>query len=892
MASKAGVVAGKAFVILEAIDGTAGALRSVERNLMSWGSRLQSIGARIFARGLTAMVPSALGTNVFKQFDDIMRRVQARTQGSAQEMQTLRNQAIGLGRDSAFSAREVAGLQDVLAQRKFNRTQIAEMTPPILQLGRAAGSGDNPAQDLLNSADLVSQAIMMYELEAKDAARVSDIFTAAANESNFALEDLIISMANGGPVAHQYGLSLEKTLAIMMVMRDLSIDSSVAGTGLRNLFLKASDKKAVGDFNKLMFEMTGNMLRFEDDMGNLFDPASILFSFDKLTKELGTAQRGHLLAELFGLRAITPATAVAANAVNFTDALAAVTNSAGETQRAYETMEDGIGGVFRRLLNIVEGIGLEIGKALERPVIAIGRRLHSLALQFIGWISINQRTVVSVTMLTAAVTSLAGMVFVLGTGVKILAVALRPLIATLSALYVLLNFTRIGVGFLVSTFFQLASAIVTAVISSLVALGPILVTIGAITLQVAGQILLAIIAVTGAMFALASAAVAVVVPAIMRLIFLFSALGTIVIVEVTRAMFGVALAIANVAYSIMTGVLGMSVATSMFIANLIAQGILLLAQFGVAIAISAAVAGILVGAWYLLKDALSSSNDEIEQMTTKVSQTGSVWQSTLETITGLWGRFMASVSASVDFIVSRFMEMGSVVFQTMKGMTDAMMAGDIDLAWEIIIAGMHVLWAQLLDFFLDSWLKIIKEVKGEWIKFQMWMGEMDAEWNPFHNPEDSLDKFNKLNAELKKNDNTITIKQQQDNWKREVDIRNKWKNLNDLTGYAARKKAWADAIGFESMNNPAMQSVLAVNPIQDLIQNGAPTGGIGGASAINAAQGYTTEGARTAYENSQNRIEQLQNQELKALQNIETELQDANEVLNDIKNKPPGFGGV
>lgn len=819
MASKAGVVAGKAFVILEAIDGTAGALRSVERNLMSWGSRLQSIGARIFARGLTAMVPSALGTNVFKQFDDIMRRVQARTQGSAQEMQTLRNQAIGLGRDSAFSAREVAGLQDVLAQRKFNRTQIAEMTQPILQLGRAAGSGDNPAQDLLNSADLVSQAIMMYELEAKDAARVSDIFTAAANESNFALEDLIISMANGGPVAHQYGLSLEKTLAIMMVMRDLSIDSSVAGTGLRNLFLKASDKKAVEDFNKLMLEMTGNTLRFQDDMGNLFDPASILFSFDKLTKELGTAQRGHLLAELFGLRAITPATAVAANAVNFTDALAAVTNSAGETQRAYETMENGIGGVFRRLLNIVEGVGLEIGKALERPVIAIGRRLHSMILQFIGWISINQRVVVSITFVIAAVTTLGAAMFALGQSLKIIAFLLKPIHLSLSLFVSTVRLlTYAAIVPLIKVIFSL--------IGSLVSLSIAFIT----------QTIPAVFTTIMAFISLAAAAWSYVIPAITAMgIAIVQSLGFLI-----------------------------ALAPELMFALLLISPLLLLIAAGA----------------FSTAEATDNVKQSVQGVTTAVAES-----------IGIWQRFTQTVAASFNFVIGRSAEMAATVSQAFIGMTDALMAGDLNLAWEIAIAGMKLVWSQFLDFFWDSWFNVIKEIKGEWIKMQMWFTEMDTKWNPFADGMANFEKFNDLNGQLRQNENS-TNREDQRNWRREKIIRANQIDLDNLTGLAARKKAWADAIDFESLNNPAMQNALAVNPIQDLIQNGAPTGGIGGASAINAAQGYTMEGARTAYENSQNRIEQLQNQELKALQNIETELQDANEVLNDIKNKPPGFGGV
>ena len=73
--------------------------------------------------------------------------------------------------------------------------------------------------------------------------------------------------------------------------------------------------------------------------------------------------------------------------------------------------------------------------------------------------------------------------------------------------------------------------------------------------------------------------------------------------------------------------------------------------------------------------------------------------------------------------------------------------------------------------------------------------------------------------------------------------------------------------------------------------NGANTG-VGGAEAIESSRLYTMEGAKQAYENQQNRMEQIQNQELKKLDNIDRGIGDVNRNLNDIKNMPAAVGGV
>ena len=157
-------------------------------------------------------------------------------------------QAKMLGRTTVFTARQIAGLQSVLAQRGFNRTQIGQMTGPIAALARAGGTG-NRGQDILVAADVVSNIMRAMQLEFTKTGHVADVLTAAVNESNFTLQDLMNSMQLSAPVAAQYGMSLEELVATLGAMRNLGIDPGIAGTGLRNLFLKASNAKNVQKLN-------------------------------------------------------------------------------------------------------------------------------------------------------------------------------------------------------------------------------------------------------------------------------------------------------------------------------------------------------------------------------------------------------------------------------------------------------------------------------------------------------------------------------------------------------------------------------------------------------------------------------------------------------------------
>lgn len=838
MASKSGVLAGKAYVLLEAVDGTAAVLRNVESRFIAWGSRLQAVGMRIFARGLTAMVPAALSTNIFRQFDDIMRRVEARTQGTSAEMKGLRNQAIGLGKSSAFSAREIAGLQDVLAQRKFDRTQIAEMTPSIAMLGRAAGGGDAPAQDLLNAADLVSQAIMMYELSAKDAAKVSDIFTAAANESNFALEDLIISMANAGPIAHQYGMSLEETLAIMMVMRDLSIDPSIAGTGLRNLFIKASDKKAVEDFNKLMSEMVGATLEFKDAMGNLASPADILFNFDKLTKQLGTAERGHLLAELFGLRAITPATAVSANAKNFTDALGVLLRAAGETEDAYKKMEGGIGGVFRRLANTLESVALIFGDILEEPVMALGNSIVKLNLSIGQWLANNQNLVVGITALLASLLPLGAALVAAGAAFKVLAFIIAPV--------------RMALGLM----------------------------IGSIKLLVAWLIVPVVTAVYGVIAALVKTAITIITTVVPAFISLgIQALTTF----------------ASIAMAALGWVVPAIMAASIAVFNLVASFVAFAPELALALLILAPFFLLVAAGAFSVKEEVQSLNETVNETANAATNVQSTW-------TSAWNSITQAVSDSINFIIERTMQLVNTISQTMKGVTTALLAGDTELAMTIGLAGLNLAWLQVKDTAIDAWGSVvayIKETINELIiqfnnlriSFLQWSKEQFNFTNtllgdPIGVQIRSIELDNKLLAQRRPDG-----KDTQADAQRAQEIADAQNQLTSLNISAENKKRMVAAIREAEMNNIPEIGGVPVPAIKNLIRRADTTvGGVGGAKGIEGVQKSTMEGAKAAYENAQNRLEAIQNKELKTLENIDNKLGDVNARLQGILEKPETQG--
>ena len=74
MASTAGVRAGKAFVLIEAVDKTSFILRRISAKMKAFGSKMTAMGRSMMTSGIFAAAPIAMATKRFASFDDAMRR--------------------------------------------------------------------------------------------------------------------------------------------------------------------------------------------------------------------------------------------------------------------------------------------------------------------------------------------------------------------------------------------------------------------------------------------------------------------------------------------------------------------------------------------------------------------------------------------------------------------------------------------------------------------------------------------------------------------------------------------------------------------------------------------------------------------------------------------------
>jgi len=199
----------------------------------AFGSMSKLASATGLSNPYLALV-SVLGvvTREFMHFDRNLAATAAVSNLTAEEYQALRVSALEMGSDARFSASKVAEAQKLLAQAGLDGNEVIQAQGALLDLAVAG------EMDLANATEIAVRAMGAFELDATQLSDVVDALAVGANESVASVESLGEGLKFVGPLAHQAGISMEETVAALMVLSDKGLGGEMGGTGLRNMFAR------------------------------------------------------------------------------------------------------------------------------------------------------------------------------------------------------------------------------------------------------------------------------------------------------------------------------------------------------------------------------------------------------------------------------------------------------------------------------------------------------------------------------------------------------------------------------------------------------------------------------------------------------------------------------
>lgn len=379
--------------------------RDVGKTMRNVGAQVGIVaGAGFFAlkRALSDIADEAM------TFESGMAEVQAVSGATADEMKILTDQSKELGRETVFTAQQASEAQANLARAGFNVQEIYGAMPGMLDL--AASS----QLDLGQAADITSNILRAFNLEAEESVRVSDVLAKGAATANTDVQGLGQAFETAGPVANSLDVSIESLAASTGVMADAGIDGSKAGRMLRQGMLRLS--KPTGEASDLIDELGINV--FDAD-GNMRSMDKVVGELEKGMKDYDKQQRAAALSTIFGSESTAGWTALLEKGGKELESYTKeLEDSEGAAAEMAETMQDTAEGATVRLESAISGLKIELGEHLLPYVADSAEYFADLATKMSELDDETVETAVQIALFTTAVlgvtTVVAGLVTAVG----------------------------------------------------------------------------------------------------------------------------------------------------------------------------------------------------------------------------------------------------------------------------------------------------------------------------------------------------------------------------------------------------------------------------------------------------------------------------------------------
>lgn len=325
------------------------------------------------------------------KFQRQMSTVGAVSGATGSDMEALSDKAREMGATTMFSATEAGEGMEYLARAGYTTEEVLTSIPSVLDLA-AAG-----AIDLGSAADITSNILSGFGMEASETAKVADILALASARSNVDVQGLGEAFKYVGPVASMAGLSIEDTTASIGLLGDAGIQGGQAGRMLRSgiqSLLAPSDQAA-----SLMEELGINVF---DTNGQLKPMPAILAEFEQGLQGMNAEQRAAALEMIFGTDAMSAwSVLIGAGSEELGIFTKELENAEGTAAEMHEQMSDNLYGDFQALISALQELSLSFFSIAEGPMRTFVKGLTELVRWF-SQTSSGTKTIIIVFGLLAA----------------------------------------------------------------------------------------------------------------------------------------------------------------------------------------------------------------------------------------------------------------------------------------------------------------------------------------------------------------------------------------------------------------------------------------------------------------------------------------------------------
>lgn len=316
--------------------------KSMADTVMGWSGR--ALG------GISSMLQEGAG------FVDTMTTVKAITAASDTQMKQLAETAQSLGIATMFDSKEIASGMQYLAMAGNTAEEIQQM---IEGAAYVAGATNMALGGKGGTADLITNVMSTFQIEAAGAATVGDQLAKAALSSNMSMIDLAEAVKYAGADMVNLKRTLPEVAALAGVLGNAGIQGSMAGTAMSNMarYLNKSLVQPSYKGGKALATLGLSIKDFTDSNGDLIDLSAAIGKIVGGMKGLSSMEVAQVFNDIFGVRGNRAAAALARSLPEYEDLLNKILNqSDGYAKSIVEQRMETIAGGIDQMRSALENL--------------------------------------------------------------------------------------------------------------------------------------------------------------------------------------------------------------------------------------------------------------------------------------------------------------------------------------------------------------------------------------------------------------------------------------------------------------------------------------------------------------------------------------------------------
>ena len=304
--------------------------------------KLVGVGAFI---AITKAIKDAV--KIGAQFGQSIANVGSVTNGTADDLERLKEKAKEAGETTRFTASQAADALYSLASAGLDATQSIEALDGVLQFAGATGS------DLATSSALVVSTLKQYGLQASEAGRISNVLAAGIGNSLGTMDKFRLALEQAGPVAGGLNIQIEETVGALEALFDAGYKGEKAGTALRNIYSYLAD--STSEVSKKLVAMGADISKLNPEVNSLADITDYLNELGLDTGDIFAAFGNEVGGQMVSLLK-TGGDAIREYTKEVTG-----TNAAAEM---YAKQNDTLAGSFDKMKSALQGVAISITEIL------------------------------------------------------------------------------------------------------------------------------------------------------------------------------------------------------------------------------------------------------------------------------------------------------------------------------------------------------------------------------------------------------------------------------------------------------------------------------------------------------------------------------------------------